>query len=31
MLVNIFMNVKIANKFFNQYKATAVYIAVMEV
>ncbi len=30
MLANIFMNVKNANKFLNQNKATAVYIAVME-
>ena len=31
MLVSIFTNVKNANKFLNQNKATAVYIAVMEV
>ena len=30
-LANIFTNVKNANKFLNQNKATAVYIAVMEV
>lgn len=30
MLVSIFTNVKNANKFLNQNKATAVYIAVME-